>query len=284
MFEFLPLGFSTPAVLLAAGRAAGALAAAARDAAAAAAHRFPAAEADPGPVPRQETPARTPWWLLLLRLIVAALVILAMAGPVWNAGKDAVGRQRARCCSWWTMAGPPPATGPTASTPPRSWSAARPAPTGPSPSWRPARPCPRSRWPTPAARWSGCAPSRPRRTTPDRHGQLAAAAALPGREPGAEIIWISDGVTVGEQRRLRQRRSAAHRRRTGRSPSSPGRRRGRSRSPGVENTAAGLTVRVLRAEPNGRDAGVVRASDRRGLPLGETPFSFAAGATETTAT
>ncbi|WP_245985914.1 BatA domain-containing protein [Azospirillum thermophilum] len=29
----------------------------------------------------EETPARTPWWLLLLRLIVAALVILALAGP-----------------------------------------------------------------------------------------------------------------------------------------------------------------------------------------------------------
>ena len=39
-------------------------------------------------VPRQETPARTPWWLLLLRLIVAGLVIVAMAGPVWNPAKD----------------------------------------------------------------------------------------------------------------------------------------------------------------------------------------------------
>jgi len=30
--------------------------------------------------PREETPSRTPWWLTLLRLAAAALVILAAAG------------------------------------------------------------------------------------------------------------------------------------------------------------------------------------------------------------
>ena len=34
--------------------------------------------------PKDETPANTPWWLLLLRLTLAALIILAMAGPIWN--------------------------------------------------------------------------------------------------------------------------------------------------------------------------------------------------------
>src|SRR6202043_3219662 len=34
--------------------------------------------------PREETPARTPWWLTLLRLTLATLVILAAAGPLWN--------------------------------------------------------------------------------------------------------------------------------------------------------------------------------------------------------
>ena len=32
--------------------------------------------------PTEETPARTPWWLLLLRIAAAALVILALARPV----------------------------------------------------------------------------------------------------------------------------------------------------------------------------------------------------------
>ena len=34
--------------------------------------------------PERETPARTPPWLLLLRLAIAAAIILAMAGPIWN--------------------------------------------------------------------------------------------------------------------------------------------------------------------------------------------------------
>ncbi|WP_375206442.1 DUF4159 domain-containing protein [Hyphococcus sp.] len=33
----------------------------------------------------EETPDRTPWWLLLMRLLLAALIILALAGPVLNA-------------------------------------------------------------------------------------------------------------------------------------------------------------------------------------------------------
>ena len=34
--------------------------------------------------PKEETPSRTPWWLTLLRLSLAALVIIAAAGPLWN--------------------------------------------------------------------------------------------------------------------------------------------------------------------------------------------------------
>src|SRR6202171_5531201 len=34
--------------------------------------------------PKQETPRPTPWWLTLLRLTLAALVIIAAAGPLWN--------------------------------------------------------------------------------------------------------------------------------------------------------------------------------------------------------
>ncbi len=35
--------------------------------------------------PREETPAQSPWWLTLLRLLMAGLVILALSEPVWNA-------------------------------------------------------------------------------------------------------------------------------------------------------------------------------------------------------
>ena len=40
-------------------------------------------------IPKRETPAHTPWWLLAMRMVVAALAILAVAGPVWNPPRDA---------------------------------------------------------------------------------------------------------------------------------------------------------------------------------------------------
>jgi Domain of unknown function (DUF4159)/Aerotolerance regulator N-terminal len=43
---------------------------------------FPAIRLLFGLRPREETPAKTPWWLILLRTIVAALVIVALAQPL----------------------------------------------------------------------------------------------------------------------------------------------------------------------------------------------------------
>ncbi|MCX5495214.1 DUF4159 domain-containing protein [Kaistia dalseonensis] len=41
---------------------------------------------------QEEQPARSPWWLTLLRLLLAAFVILALAGPVWRpVGESAPG-------------------------------------------------------------------------------------------------------------------------------------------------------------------------------------------------
>ena len=45
---------------------------------------FPAIRLLLGLVPREETPARTPFWLILLRMTLAALVILAVAHPLLN--------------------------------------------------------------------------------------------------------------------------------------------------------------------------------------------------------
>src|SRR5471030_124006 len=35
--------------------------------------------------PKDQTPHQTPWPLLLLRIAISAAIILAMAGPIWNA-------------------------------------------------------------------------------------------------------------------------------------------------------------------------------------------------------
>ena len=39
---------------------------------------------------KEETPAQSPWWLTLLRLLMAALVILAIAGPILNPQESAL--------------------------------------------------------------------------------------------------------------------------------------------------------------------------------------------------
>lgn len=39
-------------------------------------------------VRREETPNRTPWWLLLLRLLIAALIVIGLARPILNPGGE----------------------------------------------------------------------------------------------------------------------------------------------------------------------------------------------------
>src|SRR5690606_25279800 len=42
-------------------------------------------------VSKEETPERMPWWLLLMRLVLAALVIVALARPVLNPAAELPG-------------------------------------------------------------------------------------------------------------------------------------------------------------------------------------------------
>ena len=53
---------------------------------------FPAIRLLLGLNPTEETPARTPWWLLLLRLVAAALVIVALARPVLDSTGSMAGK------------------------------------------------------------------------------------------------------------------------------------------------------------------------------------------------
>ena len=64
--------------------AAGHLVAAAADPAAPAAGSISAAHILARVLKREETPHQSPWWLTLLRLVLAALVIFALAEPVFN--------------------------------------------------------------------------------------------------------------------------------------------------------------------------------------------------------
>ncbi len=47
---------------------------------------FPAARFLAGIVPKEQTAKKTPWWILLMRLLAAALIITALARPILNEG------------------------------------------------------------------------------------------------------------------------------------------------------------------------------------------------------
>ena len=49
---------------------------------------FPATRILVGLRNKERTPAKTPWWLMLIRLLAAALVILALAEPVLNPNRE----------------------------------------------------------------------------------------------------------------------------------------------------------------------------------------------------
>lgn len=57
---------------------------------------FPATRFLDGLVPDDVTPSKTPWWLLLLRLLIAALVIFALAQPIYNPSQSISGTQNIR--------------------------------------------------------------------------------------------------------------------------------------------------------------------------------------------
>src|SRR5271166_5406 len=46
--------------------------------------RFPAIRLLLGLVPREEMPARTPLWLIIVRMVLSALVIIGLAQPLLN--------------------------------------------------------------------------------------------------------------------------------------------------------------------------------------------------------
>jgi hypothetical protein len=53
--------------------------------------RFPAIRLLLALQPKEETPAQTPLWLLILRMLIATLIILALAHPLANPGARLLG-------------------------------------------------------------------------------------------------------------------------------------------------------------------------------------------------
>ncbi|MFK8250543.1 DUF4159 domain-containing protein [Ancylobacter terrae] len=231
--------------------------------------------------PKEETPARTPWWLTVLRLLLAALVILAAAGPIWNppvAGPAASGPVVLLIDSGW----------PAAST----WEARRRSaegvvadadldnrgiiliPTGDPPLeprvLRPseARDRLRTLAPVPHA--------------PERAAVVEAVRRAVEAAPEASLVYLADSVDTGGGESFPADLRAA----LGDRPIVT--LAGGVTEPlalaGADNGIDALTVKVLRADlDTSAREGTVRALDMRGLGLGEAPFSFEPGAAETEA-
>ncbi len=231
-------------------------------------------------VPKEETPARTPWWLTLLRLTLAALLILAAAGPLWNppiATTQAKVPMALLIDDGWSAAA--------------SWDArvrtiddliSRAESDGRGVALVPLSETTRDI----SLETPGAARVRAHQIVPKPHS-LARGDVLPAIKrflaatPTAELIWLSDGVDVTQSPEFVAGLAGMTEGRTvtvitGGLPSPRA-------LTAAENAASALAVKVLRLSPDGSDAGVVRAFDLKGLSLGDTPFKFASGQTETEA-
>jgi hypothetical protein len=226
--------------------------------------------------PKEETPARTPWWLTLLRLLLAALIIIAAAGPLWNpapassqptgpivllidSGWASAARWEERIATAEAIVNRAEADGRgvailTTGTPAKEVSMLRP---------REAHEVLRLLVPAPH--------------TPDRSEMLQALTRLLRGTPDASIVWLSDGVDLGDGEKFI---AALNTLAPDRVTVLTGGIAGARALTAADNAAGGLTVKVLRAEQSAPASGVIRARDLRGLALGDTEFSFAANATE----
>jgi hypothetical protein len=231
--------------------------------------------------PKEETPARTPWWLTALRLLAAALVILAAAGPIWNPG-DGAGRSSAplvlllddgwsAAASWDTRIKATDELIADAEADRRAVALVPLSETTRDITLMPA----------------GTARVALRQLAPkpyavERVETLQPLKRFLGRTDDAEIVWLSDGVDTGRGADFVTDLAAT----IGKRPLTifEGGTPPAHALAAAENAAAKMTVKVLRAGTGVGDAGQVRALDQKGSPIGETRFAFGAQDRETEAT
>ncbi|HEX3497559.1 MAG TPA: BatA domain-containing protein, partial [Methylocella sp.] len=221
--------------------------------------------------PREETASRTPWWLLLLRLAVAASLIFAMAGPVLN--PLPAGAARGESLLVVLDDGWPAASGWER----RIAAAARQIAAAERNSQLAAVAAASEAGRDivalePAKAQDRLRALKPVPFVPDRLPVLSAIekyAAAQQKKP--TIVWIADGLDRGHAREFAGKLAAVSGELTLVTDSTTVRALA-----GVQNQTGRLDVRVLRAALSGPGTGIVRALDRKGLLLGEASFDFGA--------
>jgi hypothetical protein len=230
--------------------------------------------------PKEETPRRTPWWLTLLRLTLATLVILAAAGPLWN---PPVETATAKAALALLVDDGFPAAG--------TWDArmrsaddliARAETDNRGVALIPlSEPSRDISFETPAAARVRLKQLKPKPNAVERSDMLVPLGRFLEATRDVELVWLSDGVDLGGGSDF----AAGLARLAGARPVTViegGLAPARALT-AAENTAGALTVKVLRSANGPAEVGIVRGLDLKGLPLGETTFSFKENETETDA-
>jgi hypothetical protein len=229
--------------------------------------------------PKEETPSRTPWWLTLLRLAAAALVILAAAGPIWNPQTSLAGSKAplmillddgwSAASNWDSRVKAADELIANADADRRGIALV--------PFSEPSRDI--TMMPAGAARVA-LRQLVPKPYAVDRVDVLPAVERFLKATGDADIAWLSDGVDSGRGAEfidglgkvLADRTLTIF--------------QGGVMSPlalaAAENAAAKMTVKVLRAD-SGIATGLVRALDAKGSPIAEARYSFPPQGLETEA-
>jgi hypothetical protein len=222
--------------------------------------------------PTETTPARTPWPILALRLAIGALIILAMAEPLWN--------------SFAALSG----SGPLLVVIDDGFAAA--------PAWDKRMDFARERAqaaarggrivaiqtmsqggqdvaPLDRAGIEGRLRSlSPVPYAPNRAAALPAVERFLAREPNTDILWIADGVEVGGARAFSARLASI-----ARSVEVVTDNRGALALAGADNEAGALTAQITRSDARAPATGSVRALDVQGREVGRAAFDFGANMT-----
>jgi Domain of unknown function (DUF4159)/Aerotolerance regulator N-terminal len=219
--------------------------------------------------PNEMTPAHTPWPIMALRLAVGALIILAMAEPLWN--------------SFAALSGSGPLLvliddGFTAAS---GWDKridfARERAASAERAGRivALRPLSQGGGDISALNRSGLDGElrslAPVPYAPDRAAALPAIERFLAREPKTDILWIADGVERGGASGFSTRLASI-----ARSVEVVTDSRAAQALAGADNEAGTLTTQLTRSDARGPATGVVRALDAQGREVGRVAFDFGA--------
>jgi Domain of unknown function (DUF4159)/Aerotolerance regulator N-terminal len=217
--------------------------------------------------PKDTEPARTPWPILALRLTIGALIILAMAEPLWNslAGLADSGPLLVVIDDGWAAA---PAFEKRIDYARQRMEAA--ARAGRAVAVKPLSQGAEAIAPLDMAEIQGHLRSlAPVPYAPARGAALPAIQQFLAQEPKTEILWIADGVELGGASGF-----AAGLRALTRSVEVVTDGTGARAIAGVDNEAGALAVRLTRSDPFAPAKGMVRALDAQGREVGRAPLDF----------